>query len=192
MTEETWPSFPDARNGGARPPPDLITANPLPSISLPKGGGAIKGIGEKFSANPVTGTSGVSVPLPISPGRTGLQPALALAYNSGGGNGPFGLGWSVAAGSITRRTDKGLPQYIDAQDSDTFILADAEDLVRELRPSLSHPGTLEPVSDPRDTPHGRFTVDRYRPRIEGAFARIERWRSESDGTTHWRVISAQT
>ena len=27
-----------------------------PSISLPKGGGAIKGIGEKFAANPVTGT----------------------------------------------------------------------------------------------------------------------------------------
>ena len=27
-----------------------------PSISLPKGGGAIRGIGEKFAANPVTGT----------------------------------------------------------------------------------------------------------------------------------------
>ncbi len=30
----------------------------IPSISLPKGGGAIKGIGEKFAANPVTGTRG--------------------------------------------------------------------------------------------------------------------------------------
>jgi hypothetical protein len=28
---------------------------------LPKGGGAIRGIGEKFSANPVTGTGSVSV-----------------------------------------------------------------------------------------------------------------------------------
>ena len=28
-----------------------------PTISLPKGGGAIRGIGEKFAANPVTGTS---------------------------------------------------------------------------------------------------------------------------------------
>lgn len=26
------------------------------SISLPKGGGAVRGIGEKFAANPVTGT----------------------------------------------------------------------------------------------------------------------------------------
>jgi RHS repeat-associated protein len=163
----------------------------LPSISLPKGGGAIKGIGEKFFANPVTGTSALSVPLPISPGRAGLQPALALAYDSGAGNGPFGLSWTVAAASITRRTDKGLPQYLDAQDSDTCILAGAEDLVRELRPSVANPGMLEPVSDPRDTPQGRFTVDRFRPRVEGGFARIERWRRESDGTTHWRVISSQ-
>ena len=28
----------------------------VPSISLPKGGGAIRGMGEKFAANPVTGT----------------------------------------------------------------------------------------------------------------------------------------
>lgn len=27
-----------------------------PTISLPKGGGVVRGIGEKFAANPVTGT----------------------------------------------------------------------------------------------------------------------------------------
>jgi hypothetical protein len=31
------------------------------SISLPKGGGAIRGIGEKFAANPVTGTGSITV-----------------------------------------------------------------------------------------------------------------------------------
>ncbi|MFC9590577.1 hypothetical protein ACFTUC_12465 [Streptomyces sp. NPDC056944] len=43
-----------------------------PAVSLPKGGGAIKGIGEKFGANPVTGTGaaglperGVDVPTPV-------------------------------------------------------------------------------------------------------------------------------
>ena len=40
-----------------------------PSISLPKGGGAIHGIGEKFAANPVTGTGSMSVPIATSPGR---------------------------------------------------------------------------------------------------------------------------
>jgi hypothetical protein len=34
-----------------------------PSITLPKGGGAIRGIGEKFAANPVTGTGSMTVPL---------------------------------------------------------------------------------------------------------------------------------
>jgi hypothetical protein len=32
-----------------------------PAISLPKGGGAIRGIGEKFAANPFTGTGSLSV-----------------------------------------------------------------------------------------------------------------------------------
>jgi hypothetical protein len=32
-----------------------------PSISLPKGGGAIRGIGEKFAANPVTGTGSMTM-----------------------------------------------------------------------------------------------------------------------------------
>src|SRR6478609_11060226 len=80
-----------------------------PQATLPKGGGAIRGIGEKFAANPVTGTGSMSVPLATSPGRSGFGPQLSLAYDSGAGNGPFGLGWNLSLPSITRRTDKGLP-----------------------------------------------------------------------------------
>src|SRR5204862_1873986 len=101
----------------------------VPSISLPKGGGAIRGIGEKFAANPVTGTGSLSVPLPTSPGRSGFGPQLSLSYDSGAGNGPFGFGWSLSLPAITRKTDKGLPQYQDAEESDVFILSGAEDLV---------------------------------------------------------------
>jgi hypothetical protein len=32
-------------------------------LSLPKGGGAIRGIGETFSTNPATGTGSLSVPI---------------------------------------------------------------------------------------------------------------------------------
>jgi hypothetical protein len=32
----------------------------LPSLSLPKGSGAIRGIGEQFAVNPVTGTASIS------------------------------------------------------------------------------------------------------------------------------------
>jgi hypothetical protein len=82
-----------------------------PSISLPKGGGAVRGIGEKFAANPVTGTGTLSVQLATSPGRSGFGPTLTLEYDSGAGNGIFGFGWSVSLPSVTRKTDKGLPRY---------------------------------------------------------------------------------
>jgi hypothetical protein len=49
-----------------------------PAVSLPKGGGAIKGIGEKFAENPVSGTGSLSIPLPLSPGRSGFTPAYTL------------------------------------------------------------------------------------------------------------------
>jgi hypothetical protein len=101
-----------------------------PSISLPKGGGAIRGMGEKFAANPVTGTGSMTVPIATSPGRSGFGPQLALSYDSGAGNGPFGFGWSLSLPSITRKTDKGLPRYMDAEESDVFILS------REVEPEV--------------------------------------------------------
>ena len=99
---------------------------------MPSGGGAIKGISEKFQANPVTGTSSFSLPLPISAAR-GFEPQMALNYDSGSGNSPFGLGWSLSLPSIGRKTEKRLPQYLDAQDSDTYTLTGVEDLVPLLK-----------------------------------------------------------
>jgi hypothetical protein len=105
------------------------SAGGTPSLSLPKGGGAIRGIGEKFAANPVTGTGTMTVPLATSPGRSGFGPQLSLSYDSGAGNGPFGIGWSLSLPAITRKTDKGLPQYRDAEESGVFLLSGSEDLV---------------------------------------------------------------
>lgn len=151
-----------------------------PVVSLPKGGGAIKGIGEKFAANPVTGTGSLSIPLPLSQGRSGFTPALALSYDSGAGNGPYGFGWSVGYPSITRRTDRGLPCYLDNEESDVFILSGAEDLVPVVNPDSSR------FEEQRDG----YRVTRYRPRIEGLFARIERWTNVNDPSdTFWRSIS---
>ena len=48
----------------------------IPEISLPKGGGALKGIDEKFEVNSANGTAGFSIPLPITPGRNGFSPSL--------------------------------------------------------------------------------------------------------------------
>jgi hypothetical protein len=126
---------------------------PPPQLSLPKGGGAIRGIDEKFTVNPVTGTGGTSIPIHISPGRQGFGPQLAVTYNSGQGNSPFGLGWDLAPPSITRKTDRGLPKYNDAVES-------GGDWSR-YHTDQSYDGV-------------DYRVYRYRPRTEGAFVRIER------------------
>ncbi len=63
----------------------------VPSISLPKGGGAIRGIGEKFSTNPVTGAGSLSVPLFTTPGRAGFSPQLSLSYDPLSIDSPSGL-----------------------------------------------------------------------------------------------------
>ena len=34
-----------------------------------------------------------------------------------------------------------------------------------------------------------YAIKRYRPRVEGLFARIESWRRQSDGDMHWRTVT---
>jgi len=84
---------------------------------------------------------------------------------------------SASAGALlcppTRKTDKGLPRYGDR--TDTFLISGAEDLV----PLLNAAGGIE--DDATSVPD--YVIRRYRPRIEGLFARIERW-TRNDGDTH--------
>lgn len=63
-------------------------------ISLPSGGGAIGGLGEKFATDLFTGTGNFSVPITLPAGRNGLAPQLSLGDSTGNGNGLFGLGWA--------------------------------------------------------------------------------------------------
>jgi RHS repeat-associated protein len=175
---------PQGANGGG--PPGEVGARSagtgylLPAVSVPRGGGAIRGIGEKFATNPVTGTGSLTIPIPLSPGR-GFGPDLTLTYDSGAGNGPFGFGWGLPHRAITRKTDKGLPQYRDAEESDVFLLGDIEDLVPFLGPDGHR------LQDETSAPG--YTIHRYRPRIEGLFVRIERWTEHATGDVHWRSIT---
>ncbi|MFI8962636.1 SpvB/TcaC N-terminal domain-containing protein [Streptomyces sp. NPDC053493] len=201
--------FGSAGDSGAGARQFVVSA---PRVTLPKGGGAIRGIGETFTAHPATGTGTVSVPVATSPGRGGSGPRLELTYDSGAGNGPFGFGWSLSVPSVTRRTDQGLPRYQDADDSDVFVAAGAEDLVPVYRQDhdgtwvAARPGHTRDAEGAwvRDA-SGRLVVHedeiaghlvrRYRPRVEGAFARIERWTTLAAtgdvpaGDVHWRSVS---
>lgn len=155
-----------------------------PSISLPKGGGAIKNIDEHFQVNAANGTSSFSLTLPASKSRSDFGPALSLSYNSGSGNGCFGLGWSCQGTSIQRRTGKQIPQYRDAEDSDIFQFTGLEDLV----PGLKSDGSGNWISDELTTPDG-YLVKRYRPRLEGSFDRIERITAPNSATFFWKVTN---
>ncbi len=55
-------------------------------------------MGEKFAANPVTGTASMAIPLALSPSRSGF--------------GPFGFGWSLSLPSVTRKTHRGTVEAV--------------------------------------------------------------------------------
>ena len=105
----------------------------IPPISLPKSGGALKSIDEKFSVNAANGTAFFSIPWPISPGRSGFSPPLSLSYNAGIGNRTCGIGWGIDLPSIQRRTEK-LPTYRDREDP--FMFSEIKDLGAMLDNSL--------------------------------------------------------
>ena len=132
-------------------------------IAAPTGGGAVQGIGEKFSPDLFTGTGNFTVPITLPPGRNGFQPQLNLVYSSGNGNGPFGLGWNLSIPGVSRKTSQGIPRY---DDRDVFILSGAEDLV-----------PVEPDGSARQ----------YRPRTEGLFARIIHHHDPARGDDYWEV-----
>lgn len=162
-------------------PSDSQRDNLLPEISAPKGGGAIRSTSEKFAANPATGTGGMRIPITVSPGRNGFAPDLTLTYQSSAGNGPWGFGWNISLPRITRKTSKGVPRYrtnAKGDGEDVFVLTGTEDLV----PWLNGKGQR----DPRHSNDGRHTIERFMPRIEGLFARIERWTANATGDIHWR------
>ncbi len=153
------------------------------SLKLPKGGGAISGIGEKITSNPVNGSASLSIPIPVSPGRGGFTPELQLTYEAGTSSGVFGFGWALSLPEISRKTEKGLPQYDDTAGSDVFLISGSEDLVPLLNPQGAR------WEDRARVPG--VTIHRFRPRIESAFARIERWTDEATSIAHWRVTSRE-
>lgn len=136
-------------------------------ISIPKGGGAIKGMGEKFTPDLHTGTGNFSVPISLPAGRNGFQPQLTLNYSTGSGNSVFGQGWNLGISGISRQTAKGIPLYQNSED--VFILSGAEDLV-----------PVEIIGE---------TQTRFRPRTEGLFARIVHYQEPNQQINYWKVES---
>ncbi|KAF2837324.1 SpvB-domain-containing protein [Patellaria atrata CBS 101060] len=143
-----------------------------PSVSG-RGGGAYRSISPDFKVNPINGSMSLSLTIHTSPGRSGFGPSLSLNYDSGSGDGFLGFGWQLSLSSISRKTSKGIPLY---DDTDTFVLSGFEDLVPDA-------GTDVQTC-------GRYTVQRYKSRVENDVVRIEHWIDRTDeGNRYWKTIS---
>lgn len=150
-----------------------------PKVTMPSGGGALRGISEPFKTQSFTGGGSFAVPFPL-PDARGFSPSINLAYNSGSGNGLFGLGFSVSFDSVVRKTSNGIPRY---DNTDVFILGSEGELLTKY----SEEGEKETYSY---TEQGiTWNIAAYRPRIESSFALIEQWTNTTSLISHWKVVT---
>lgn len=120
-----------------------------------------------------TGAATTRFPLKLPQGRQGMQPELAIQYNSEGGNGWMGLGWNLSTPSITIETRWGVPRYDLDKETETYLL-DGE--------------MLTPVAHRTDWEERNTTGDKtFHTRVEGSFRRI--LRKENGPADYWWEIT---
>lgn len=120
------------------------------------------------------GTTNLRYPLDLPPGRAGMTPQLAVSYNSGGGNGWMGVGWSLDSSSITIDTRWGVPRYDASLETESYLLDGAE---------------LTPLTN-REAFVPRTSERTFHTRIEGSFRQIIRHGSSPD--SYWWKVTDKT
>ena len=139
--------------------------------------GAITGIDEKFTANPVNGIESIMFPLDTAAVPSWFSPQLSLSHDSRAGNGVFGLSWSVLCRSIARRTESGTLKYKVAEESHVFNPLGVEEPI--------------PITGPYENPEFKFSeicdnvckVVSYRSLIDGLCACVDQWTGKKDADT---------
>jgi RHS repeat-associated protein len=96
---------------------------PTPSLSastvtLPDGPGSVAGLATPAELDLFSAQVEYSLPIRV-PTAGGLSPSVALTYSGALGNGPLGIGWTLAAPAIRRSLREGVPRY-DASDELTI------------------------------------------------------------------------
>ena len=106
-----------------------------------------------------TGTMSHTIPLVVPPGRHGIDPGLALTYQSTNGESWVGVGWTLEVGAIERSARHGV---IYTGDDYVFRMAGA---------------TVDLVAT---------STGEYRAKIEAAFTRL-RQLTAADGRLSWEA-----
>ena len=146
------------------------------------------------------GDANVSFPIKIPAGRNGLQPQLAIQYNSEGGNGWLGQGWSLNVPALTIDTKWGTPTFNPTKESEIYTLNGEQLMYPKQNGKDWMPNRHFDVDG---APSGTFStgdINRtadlvFTPRKQGSFAKIERkgsnvneyyWKvTGTDGTVYW-------
>lgn len=68
------------------------------------------------------GSANLTYPFEMPPARNGMQPEVALSYNSDGGSGWAGEGWDISIPTISVDTRWGVPRYDATYESETYLL----------------------------------------------------------------------
>jgi len=128
-----------------------------------------------------SGSANLSYSLEMPPARNGMNPNLAIQYNSDGGSGWLGEGWDLNVPSITVDTRFGVPTYDPTRETETYSMG-GEILARAF---VTGKGTNDNIDEPMFFPDRGVVYlrnkpdkggDRYQfyPRVEGNFSQIIR------------------
>jgi RHS repeat-associated protein len=124
------------------------------------------------------GDARLGYPIELPPGRNGMQPALAVQYNSAGGNGWMGMGWDIPMQSIGIDTRWGVPRYgLDENGNYTNLETETYVLDGEQLTPVAHRGELKP----------RTAEKVFHTRVEGQFRRIIRHGNHP--TNYWWEVT---
>ncbi|HEY4108073.1 SpvB/TcaC N-terminal domain-containing protein [Puia sp.] len=138
------------------PQVEAYNSNSMKGIKAADPGRAVNLIAPP-KANPMGGAS-LGYPIELPAGRHGLQPQVAIGYNSAGGDGWMGMGWDLSTPCIGIDTRWGVPRFDAQNETETYTMSGAQ-----LSP-VAHRGNLV----------ARTAEKQFYPRVEAAFDKIIR------------------
>jgi len=151
----------------------LVSVRPSLAQEESAAGGGGSGTLENFQTDLFTGRFSYTIPITVPPGRQGGEPKITLGYNSSGGNGWCGMGWTLEMGFIQRETREGVPvkwdpasqvtPYDEYDDNKGFVAAFA--------------GVQAKLVE--------ISTDSYRAEIDQSFMKFDFHRTGSDN--YWEV-----
>nr|CEL15614.1 Mll6838 protein [Kibdelosporangium sp. MJ126-NF4] len=159
----TVPEHPEGTSFNPNQIKDIKAADPGSGVNL---------IGPPAANN--AGDARLSYPLEVPKGRAGLEPKLAVGYNSSGTNGWLGVGWDISAPTISVDTRWGVPRYDAGLETETYVLNG-----EQLTP-VAHRGVLQ-----------KRTAEKvFHARVESRFDRIVR-HGDRPANYWWEVTDKQ-